>query len=308
MSVGGSLPGSSARSSRTSSSKSAIARPGRGTRSHRARRSCTLRAYSSAGRPSGTSWKTPSRPSSSRLISSQRAHGARARGRFVAENVGVSLNQLPCDATRGRLEVAAPPPGAQREEDALEQEVADLVEQLRLVAGERGVCDLVGLLDRVRHDRARCLLAVPRTFTAKALGQLLELDERVRERHLRLGRRVRRGGRRAGVGRRCVADLVLDLAPLAEALRQVGEPRRDLLILLLLQEPLLDRRSDSFSAWSRADGSIESGSITNHPYVASCTGAWIVFVFSEKATLSTSARSDPSRRSASRTCPSSSDL
>ena len=41
----------------------------------------------------------------------------------------------------------------QREEVDLEEQVAELVEQLRVVIGERRVGDLVGLLDRVRDDR-----------------------------------------------------------------------------------------------------------------------------------------------------------
>ena len=84
----------------------------------------------------------------------------------------------------GRLEVAACVLlEQQRQEDALEEEIADLVEQLRVVVGERGVRDLVRLLDGVRHDRAGRLLAVPRTLASEPLCQLLELDERIRERH-----------------------------------------------------------------------------------------------------------------------------
>ena len=60
----------------------------------------------------------------------------------------------------------------QREEVDLEEEVAELVEQLRVVAGERRVGDLVGLLDRVRDDRPRGLLAVPGAVAAEPLGQL----------------------------------------------------------------------------------------------------------------------------------------
>jgi hypothetical protein len=51
------------------------------------------------------------------------------------------------------------------------------VEQLRVVAGERRVGDLVRLLDRVRHDRARRLLAIPRAVAPEPLGQLLQRDE-----------------------------------------------------------------------------------------------------------------------------------
>ncbi len=127
----------------------------------------------------------PSRPSSSRLISSQRSRTAPARfGVRLAEDVRMAADQLRRDATSCGFEVPTRVLLEQeREEHALEEEVADLVEQLRVVAGERSVGDLVRLLDRVRHDRARGLLAVPRALAAKALGQLLELDERVRERH-----------------------------------------------------------------------------------------------------------------------------
>ena len=48
----------------------------------------------------------------------------------------------------------------------LEEQVAELVEELLVVLGERGVGDLVGLLDRVRHDRPRRLLAIPRALAA----------------------------------------------------------------------------------------------------------------------------------------------
>ena len=72
----------------------------------------------------------------------------------------------------------------QREEVDLEEEVAELVEQLLVVPCERRVGDLVGLLDGVRHDRARGLLPVPRTLATQPLGQLLEVDERLGEGHV----------------------------------------------------------------------------------------------------------------------------
>ena len=82
------------------------------------------------------------------------------------------------------LEVALPALlEQQREEDALEEQVAELVEQLGVVTREGGVCDLIGLLDRVRHDRPLGLLAIPGTLAPQTLGQLLELDERVGEGH-----------------------------------------------------------------------------------------------------------------------------
>ena len=80
------------------------------------------------------------------------------------------------------LEVALPLLLEQeREEVDLEEQVAELVEELLGPVGERRVSDLVGLLDRVRHDRPRRLLAVPGAVAPQALGQLLEIEERVRE-------------------------------------------------------------------------------------------------------------------------------
>lgn len=69
----------------------------------------------------------------------------------------------------------------QGQEVGLEEEVAELVLELCRVTEQRGVGDLVGLLDRVRDDRPRRLLAVPRAVAAKTLGQLLQLEECIRE-------------------------------------------------------------------------------------------------------------------------------
>jgi hypothetical protein len=62
----------------------------------------------------------------------------------------------------------------QREEVDLEEDVAELVEQLRVVTRVRGRRELVGLLDRVRDDRALVLLAVPRALRAQAAGERIE--------------------------------------------------------------------------------------------------------------------------------------
>jgi len=83
---------------------------------------------------------------------------------------------------RDRLEVALPALlEEQREEVDLEEEVAELVEQLLGAAADGGVRDLVRLLDGVRDDRPRRLLTVPRALAAQPLGQLLELEQRGRE-------------------------------------------------------------------------------------------------------------------------------
>ena len=112
------------------------------------------------------------------------AHAAGGLRLRVAEDVRMARDELRVDRARDGLEVAGAALGEQqREEVGLEEQVAELVEQLGVVARERGVGDLVGLLDRVRHDRALRLLAIPGALAAQALGQLLELDQRVGERH-----------------------------------------------------------------------------------------------------------------------------
>jgi hypothetical protein len=96
--------------------------------------------------------------------------------------VRVAADELLVDQPRRLLEVAlAALLQEQREEVDLEEQVAELVEQLLVVAGERGVGDLVRLLDRVRDDRALGLLAVPRAVAPQALGQRLQLDEGLRQ-------------------------------------------------------------------------------------------------------------------------------
>src|SRR5439155_2327234 len=65
----------------------------------------------------------------------------------------------------------------EREEVDLEEQVAELVEQLRVVAGERGIRDLVRLLDRVRDDGRRRLLPIPGAVAAQPLRQPLQLEK-----------------------------------------------------------------------------------------------------------------------------------
>ena len=120
-------------------------------------------------------WKIPSRPSSSDLIRSQFERTRPAvRGLDLAEHVRMAADQLLVHRACHLLEVALPVFGEQeREEVHLEEQVAELVDQLLGRTGERRIGDLVGLFDRVRHDRARGLLAVPRALPPQPLGQLL---------------------------------------------------------------------------------------------------------------------------------------
>lgn len=103
----------------------------------------------------------------------------------LAEDMRVPADELLLDSARDRFERA----GAsllqeQRQEVSLKEEVTELVLELGVVAGEGGVRDFVGLFDRVRDDRPRRLLPIPRAIAPEALGQLLEIEECVCERAL----------------------------------------------------------------------------------------------------------------------------
>ena len=140
-------------------------------------------ARSSAGRLSGTSWKTPTRPSCSRFSRSQATRTWPALAASASpKTCGWRAIELGRDAARDLFEAAdAPLLEQEREEVGLEQQIAELVEELLVVTGERRVGDFVRLLDRVRHDRLRRLRAVPGAVAAKPYRQLLELQERLRQ-------------------------------------------------------------------------------------------------------------------------------
>src|SRR5919204_5986278 len=112
------------------------------------------------------------------------ANASGGAGLSLAENVRMPPDELRVHATRDRLEVAR---ALLREEQGkevhLEKQIAELIRQLRLVARDGGVRDLIGLLDRVRNDRPLGLLAVPRAVAAQPERELLELDERLGEAH-----------------------------------------------------------------------------------------------------------------------------
>jgi hypothetical protein len=61
----------------------------------------------------------------------------------------------------------------------LEENVAELVQQLDVIPAMSGVSQLIGLLDRVRDDRALVLLAVPRTLTAQAVSDGIQTGDRL---------------------------------------------------------------------------------------------------------------------------------
>jgi len=96
----------------------------------------------------------------------------------LGEDVRMAADELLANRPRDGGEVArASLLEEEGQEDRLEEEVAELVQELLVVARERGVSDLVGLLDSVRDDRERALRAVPGAVAAKALGELLQVDE-----------------------------------------------------------------------------------------------------------------------------------
>ena len=105
----------------------------------------------------------------------------RAGGRSgrVAEDVRVPPHELLVDRAGHGGEVAGPALlEEQGEEEGLEEEIAELVDELLVVGRERRVGHLVGLLDGVRDDRLGCLRAVPGAIAPQPLGQLLQVDER----------------------------------------------------------------------------------------------------------------------------------
>src|SRR3954452_3001111 len=142
-------------------------------------------------------------------------HLAGGVGRGVAEDVRMAADQLRAAVLGDAGHVArAALLEQQREEVHLKEDVAELVEQLAVVAGVGGVGELVGLLDRVRDDRALVLLAVPGALAAQAAGQLVEtgdgggdvgLGHRPNPRGSAVCGSARRGGGR--VGRRLRADV-----------------------------------------------------------------------------------------------------
>src|SRR5205807_8729684 len=98
---------------------------------------------------------------------------------FAAEHMGMPADELLVDRIGDGLEV----PDSlllqeQREEVDLVEQVAELVEELGVVVGERSVGDLVRLLDRVRDDRLRRLLPVPRAVAAEAASERVEPGQR----------------------------------------------------------------------------------------------------------------------------------
>ena len=83
------------------------------------------------------------------------------------KDVRMAPNELLVDRAGDAREISPPLVlQQQREEERLEEEVAELVLELARIAGDRGVRHLVGLFDRVRDDRLRRLLAIPGAVAA----------------------------------------------------------------------------------------------------------------------------------------------
>jgi hypothetical protein len=93
--------------------------------------------------------------------------------------MGMAADQLFPAVAGDRGEVAGPPLLEQQGEEVdLEEDVAELVEQLGVIVLLDRVGKLVGLLDRMRDDRALVLLAVPGALAAQPPGDLVEERDR----------------------------------------------------------------------------------------------------------------------------------
>ena len=136
----------------------------------------------------------PLRPSWSLLICSQFGAPGRACRPRLAEHVRMATDQLGRDRPRRRRPVAlAPLRQQQRQEGGLKQQVAELVQQLLRVAQLRRLGHLVGLLQRVWHDRKRRLLPVPGAVAAQPGGQPHQRDHGVARHQRRQRVAVRHG-------------------------------------------------------------------------------------------------------------------
>ena len=62
----------------------------------------------------------------------------------------------------------------------LEEDVAELVLELGVVAAVSSVGELIGLLDGMRDDRALVLLAIPRTLAPQAAGNAVQARDGLR--------------------------------------------------------------------------------------------------------------------------------
>src|SRR5918998_365123 len=104
----------------------------------------------------------------------------RRRRRFgLAEHVRVAADELLAASLGDRGKRAGTTLLEQEGEEVdLEEHVAELVEQLRVVARGGGVGELVGLLDGVRDNRALVLLTIPGALPAQPSGHLVELGDR----------------------------------------------------------------------------------------------------------------------------------
>jgi hypothetical protein len=107
-------------------------------------------------------------------------HLAGTRDFDLAEDVRVAADELLAAVLGDPGQVArAALLEQQRQEVDLEEDVAELVEKLRVVAAQRRVGQLVGLFDGVRDDRALVLLTIPRALAAQAPREVVQGREGV---------------------------------------------------------------------------------------------------------------------------------
>ena len=221
----GSMPRRRASSTRANSASpsqclAARARPGRPIRSLGRRRprarprargagSCARTAAPAGSRARRRTARPAPRPSTSRLIRSQLR--GRRPGRRIVRQLRASLSPNTCgwrrisfrvmpSATSARLPAPRSSSSSARKW-TWKSTSPSSSSKLRVVAAARRVGQLVGLLDRVRDDRALVLLAVPGALAAQPAGDLVEAGESALERcattrrrrgRLRRGRAARR--------------------------------------------------------------------------------------------------------------------
>ena len=196
-----------------------LARPWRAGRRDRASRSRPPRRAAAPCAPGGAREASPGRRGRSprgppaRVLSClpALAHAPGVRASASPNTCGCRRTSFVVDAARDVVEVAGAPLLEQQREEVRPGRGGRRARRRSFagVAGERGVGDLVGLLDRVRDDRPRRLLAIPGAVRGAGAGSAPG-GRRAPPRAHRAGRYLL-----VGLGRSCVAELAAARSPAA---------------------------------------------------------------------------------------------
>lgn len=144
--------------------------------------------------------------------------GIRAVGHGVAEDVGMTPHQFLADGTGDLVDVEVTRLGGDgRVEKGLEQQIAQLVDERRAIAGTDGGADFVGLLDGVADEAFMGLFGIPRTSAGRPehVHDLAETFERGQVGRRDHGRVVREG-RKGKDKRRKSCALIRTTSPMAK--------------------------------------------------------------------------------------------